>query len=391
MKRIALICSVPISALNGLSKVVKSFYDNQLILLQNGIEIDFYAPDVNNNKLSIIESSKSNKKSLLKKIIHKIDFIGLISQGYNIFFRSKNIINKAINEGMASKQYDAIFVHELYTAYQLFRMIEPREKVYFTLHSTGSMDSMIFTDYPLLRYSLTGRIMISRIKKTVFDNIEKVIFNSKIAAENFKKLYPKYSPELVEYVNNGIKNSPAHIHKIKDNFEIVCVGSVSGRKGQTFIVEAIKDAVIKGITNFHFTIVGDGPLLPNLKKETISSKLEAYITFEGPQQDVTKYLEKSNIFILPSVDEGQPIAIIEAMREGLPIVSSPVGGIPMLVKNGINGILISPSKEGVYKFLTELNYYDWEKMGQQSRYYYETGFTIEKMIAKYCKIFNNEI
>ena len=165
MKRIALICSVPISALNGLSKVVKSFYDNQLILLQNGIEIDFYAPDVNNNKLSIIESSKSNKKSLLKKIIHKIDFIGLISQGYNIFFRSKNIINKAINEGMASKQYDAIFVHELYTAYQLFRMIEPREKVYFTLHSTGSMDSMIFTDYPLLRYSLTGRIMISRIKK----------------------------------------------------------------------------------------------------------------------------------------------------------------------------------------------------------------------------------
>ena len=79
------------------------------------------------------------------------------------------------------------------------------------------------------------------------------------------------------------------------------------------------------------------------------------------------------------------------MREGLPIVSSPVGGIPILVKNGINGILISPSKEGVYKFLTELNYYDWEKMGQQSRYYYETGFTIEKMIAKYCKIFNNEI
>ena len=379
MRKIALICSVPISALNGLSKVVKSFYDNQSLLLQNGVKIDFYAPDVNNNKLLIIESSKSNNKSIIKKIVRKIDFIGLISQGYNIFFRSKKIINKAINEGIA------------YTAYQLFRMTERREKVYFTLHSTGSIDSMIFTDHPLLRYSPTGRIMMAHIKKLVFNNIERVIFNSKIAADNFKKLYPKYTPDLVEYVNNGIKNSPAHIHKIKKIFEIVCVGSISGRKGQAFIVEAVKKAVSEGITNFHFTIVGEGPLLPKLIKETLSSKLETYITFEGPQQDVTKYLEKSNIFILPSVDEGQPIAIIEAMREGLPIVSTPVGGIPVLVEDGINGILISPSKEGVYKFLTELNNHDWEKMGQQSRYYYETGFTIEKMIEKYCKIFKNEI
>ena len=91
--------------------------------------------------------------------------------------------------------------------------------------------------------------------------------------------------------------------------------------------------------NICLTIVGDGPEKTELRKTTEKYNMESYVIFTGDVEDVEKYLSESDIFILPSIYEGLPLSILEAMASGLPVIASNVGGIPDIVKE--NGILVS--------------------------------------------------
>lgn len=392
MKKIALIYSASLNSLNGASKVVKSFYDNRNLLEDQGIQMDFYSPDIIGSKLASIPSMDGWKPSWRKKIIHKLDIFGIIRTWYNINRRSEKIVKKFINSGNVDK-YDLIYVHEVFTAYKLIKKLQKIPKIVLTLHTTGSVYSMLYSYYPLLKYTLFNHIYLRMIKNTIFNNIDRVVLNSEIARNNFVELHPSLKPKFSTFVNNGIANITfSKGGKASEVKEIVCVGSITERKGQRFIVESVKRLTESGsMPEVHFTLVGDGNILQELETICNNNKLTKYITFVGAQTDVIQYLEKADIFILPSLDEGQPISIIEAMRTGLPIVSTPVGGIPYLVKDGINGMLISPSEEGIRDFLSQLKDMNWVDMGKQSRQYFEREFTIERMVQKYSSIFKDEI
>ena len=98
-------------------------------------------------------------------------------------------------------------------------------------------------------------------------------------------------------------------------------------------------------------------------------KIENYIIFIGkvPHEEVLKYMSLSDVFVLPSLSEGFPNVVLEAMASGLPIVATKVGGLPEIVKNGENGFLIKPrnSKELAKKILLILN--DKELSGRMSK------------------------
>ena len=116
--------------------------------------------------------------------------------------------------------------------------------------------------------------------------------------------------------------------------------------------------------------------------------IEKYISFIGNSNKVTEYLLQSDIFILPSLDEGFPIAILEAMRASLPIVSTKVGGIPEMLENGVNGIFIDPSTKGVCDFISNINNYDWKAMGEKSYQIFLEKFTVKTMIDSYSSVMN---
>lgn len=113
--------------------------------------------------------------------------------------------------------------------------------------------------------------------------------------------------------------------------EICCVGSVSKRKGQDMIVEALVKMSPVQREKVHFTIVGDGTLRGELEKLCFEKGISKYIDFIGVSNQVENYLLRSDIFMLPSRDEGFPISILEAMRAGLPIISTNIAGIPEMV------------------------------------------------------------
>jgi len=114
------------------------------------------------------------------------------------------------------------------------------------------------------------------------------------------------------------------------------------------IIEAVKFLP----NNFKLQILGSGPLEQELKLKVKSLKLEARVEFLGeiPNDDLPRYLHQADIFIRPSLSEGQGISFIEAMAAGLPVIATPVGGIPDFLKDGETGLFVEPKSPRLIAF-----------------------------------------
>ena len=112
-------------------------------------------------------------------------------------------------------------------------------------------------------------------------------------------------------------------------------------KGLKYLIRAAKIICnLKSETyNPLFVIIGDGPEYKNIESRIMNYGLNDKILLLGSISEAYKYLKAFDIFVLPSVKEGFPYAILEAMSAGLPIVATKMSGIPEIIKNNINGLL----------------------------------------------------
>lgn len=243
--------------------------------------------------------------------------------------------------------------------------------------------------YPVLNKSRLYSILLY-IERKVLSEVDKVLFVAENPKDTFVQLHPDIPIEKVGFVYNGILSKEMHIcpEKHLGPLEICCVGSVSKRKGQDMIVEALVKMSPVQREKVHFTIVGDGTLRGELEKLCFEKGISKYIDFIGVSNQVENYLLRSDIFMLPSRDEGFPISILEAMRAGLPIISTNIAGIPEMVFSGINGIVISPCLEDIYDILCHIESYNWSAMGKLSYELYQQKFTLDSMIESYANILN---
>jgi sugar transferase (PEP-CTERM/EpsH1 system associated) len=88
------------------------------------------------------------------------------------------------------------------------------------------------------------------------------------------------------------------------------------------------------------SIVGDGPLLPALREQVATLGIEDAVWLPGARADINALLHTFSVFALPSLAEGTPVSMLEAMACGLPVVASRVGGIPEVVDDGVQGLLV---------------------------------------------------
>jgi glycosyltransferase involved in cell wall biosynthesis len=121
------------------------------------------------------------------------------------------------------------------------------------------------------------------------------------------------------------------------------VGRLTEQKGMEYLIDAFP-AVIARHPGAALVIVGDGELRAALEKRAVDNGLEGRIVFTGIRDDVSRMLGLFDIFVLPSLWEGQPITIMEAMASGRPIVATDVGGNGEILQSGRLGILV-PSRD----------------------------------------------
>lgn len=126
--------------------------------------------------------------------------------------------------------------------------------------------------------------------------------------------------------------------------EILCVGRLCPSKGQAVLVEAAKILADRG-QDFHLRFLGGGEDLDTIRALVERLSLETFVSVEGPvaHQRVKEALAACDLFVLPSFAEGIPVALMEAMAAGIPVVSTGIMGIPELIEHEKSGVLTQPS------------------------------------------------
>ena len=125
---------------------------------------------------------------------------------------------------------------------------------------------------------------------------------------------------------------------------IVCVGRLVPAKGQHILLRAFSHLRSKGYA-LQLTFIGDGPDRASLEREVAEHALSDHVTFCGAlnHNQAREQVAQADIFALASFAEGIPVALMEAMAMGIPCVSSIIAGIPELIRDNIDGLLVPAS------------------------------------------------
>lgn len=170
---------------------------------------------------------------------------------------------------------------------------------------------------------------------------------------------------------------------------LVMVARFSVQKDHRLLIQAIFD-LNRVNPVFHLTLVGDGPLYEKEKLLVKELGIVDKVSFLGARTDVEKILSTQDVFLLISNWEGFPISILEAMRQGLPVIASDVGGVSEAVEDGVNGFLIPRGNKEVLKQRLLEMYRDKKKcfiMGEKSREKYLLHFSSDEMMNKIQKVY----
>lgn len=125
----------------------------------------------------------------------------------------------------------------------------------------------------------------------------------------------------------------------KDSYIMVSVGELISRKNHILALQAFKNA---NIPNSYYLICGIGELMDELKKEAINLGIENRVVFTGYRKDVKQIMKSSDLFIFPSLQEGLPVALMEAMACGIPCIASKIRGNVDLIDENKGGLLFNP-------------------------------------------------
>lgn len=120
------------------------------------------------------------------------------------------------------------------------------------------------------------------------------------------------------------------------------VGRLSPEKGFVFLLEAARDVLSKQEDCF-FLFVGDGTQRQFLEEQAKRSGIEKRVIFAGKRRDIPEALSAMDIFVMSSLTEGQPMALLEAMAARKPIVATSVGDMSKILKDGEAGLIVPPS------------------------------------------------
>ncbi len=152
--------------------------------------------------------------------------------------------------------------------------------------------------------------------------------------------------EQVALIPNGITLEGASETAAKkiDGYQFVHVARFSPEKDHNLLVRAFH-RVSRELPEARLVLVGDGPLHVAVEQQVQALDLADKVTFMGLRRDVPEILAASHCFVLSSRWELQPITILEAMRAGLPVIATAVGGVADTVADGLSGLLVKPGDE----------------------------------------------
>jgi GalNAc-alpha-(1->4)-GalNAc-alpha-(1->3)-diNAcBac-PP-undecaprenol alpha-1,4-N-acetyl-D-galactosaminyltransferase len=179
-------------------------------------------------------------------------------------------------------------------------------------------------------------IILDTSKRLLYKSAKGIIAQTNYAADIIRK---RTKAKNIAVIHNPL-NQVDYVASEKKNY-IVSLGRLSKEKGHNFLIQAFAKINKTGWT---LHLIGDGPMRPELEDLTKSLGIENKVIFHGHMKDFSLLFSESKIFVLPSLSEGFPNALIEAMSVPLACISSDcIAGPRDIICNGENGLLIPPA------------------------------------------------
>lgn len=288
--KVLLINTVPLEA-NGISTFI---INSAEVMVKRGINVTITAPNKVNSEL---------KDELRGKNISVVEIMNRMSNPVHYFIELKKLL--------AQYKYDVVHVNGNSTTMAIELLAAKQESIKLRIaHSHNTT-----TEHPL----------INRILRPVFEkNINgRLACNDAAGKWLFKDQKYKVIKNgifLNKYAfNSSIRKRIRNRYKVLDDEILIGhVGMFNYQKNQKFFIDILKNMD----SHYKLMLVGDGPKFDEIKEQVLENNLENRIIFTGAIDNVPEYLNAFDIFALPSLFEGQPFVIIEALASGLPIVVS---------------------------------------------------------------------
>lgn len=251
-------------------------------------------------------------------------------------------------------------------------------------------------DITLEEFFESGSFWISFLEK-----IQKIICNQYDAiiapSEYIKKVLVKYGgieSSKIHVIFNGITVEPyleLQVSKIRkmllgdSKYLIISACRMVPWKGIEYLIEAFKRLP----KEYRLVLIGDGPV-----KEKLQSRargLNVVFLDKMLHRDVQTYMRASDAYVMPSIYENFPLAVLDCLATQTPIVATNVGGTQEMITNSKNGLLIEPKNvqalvEGIQKLISDKELYNKIKENQKNAY---RNYVWENIIKEYIKVYEN--
>ncbi len=148
---------------------------------------------------------------------------------------------------------------------------------------------------------------------------------------------------------NGVDLSrclPKETYGVGDTFRILHIGRFNEQKNHELLLRVF-EKLSREDERLRLELIGDGTLRPRMEQFADDLGIREKVSFLGSQENVYPYLQKADLFLLPSKYEGMPMTLIEAMGTGVPIVATAVGGVPDMLQNNKEGFTVPCEEEAV--------------------------------------------
>lgn len=220
--------------------------------------------------------------------------------------------------------------------------------------------------------------------------LDEIVFVSKDIESYYKRYYNNIKSTVIY---NGIPRIEVTSNKNLQHFDyntfnIGVVGRLTKVKGHIFLLRALKN--LNGLGNIKLNIFGNGHLEEELKDYCNKNDISSVVIFHGFKENIYDYMAVLDVLVIPSLHEGLPYTLLEAMYLKIPIIASEVGGLKEVLEDNVNAILVPPADERKIADAIEYLYQNpviMERIIQNAYKRVFEEFLIDKMAAEYLDIY----
>ncbi len=332
-----------------------------------------------------------------------------------------------------SWQYDwrhLTFRESLFTGIKLFKQISPdliifnssedkvlapvwaslkagiKRRIMVVHWAQSENDLPIFRSKPNFPFPIPSRYSIKTrlLRSLTFNSLTKIIFVNKMTREAYIKLYRISRARSITIYNGVDLGSFRSLDYLRDRARkglgvaekdvvVFAAGNLTAVKGYEYLIKAIYLLIRKAVPVKCF-IAGRGELKSQLELLISKLGLERNVMLLGYRSDIPFLLAASDIFCMPSINEALGYSLLEAMAAGIPVIASNVGGIPEVVTDGKEGILVPPkAPEELAKAIQSLVHDPKSRvrMGLNGKRRVQANFSLEKMLEQTRSVIANEL